>query len=277
MQVRFQVLGSRAGFWFLVLGSGFAARSQPRRAPNAILVIPFENPAREARIYWVSEASAVLLADDLNALGKHAHTREERLDAFQRLQVPPVATLSHATVIRLGQVVGATHVVIGSFRLTGANDVGARAEHQARHRTDGARVRRGRPARRSLRDFRARQPAPCGAGGDGHAARTARAAGVRELHQRARRDGDAGEDRLSRGGDQARSRLRSRAACAVERASRRRQRTACARHRRGGSGDLADVYARALQRGAVAAPAQTPRRCVCHVAGRWPIARRRRR
>ena len=32
----------------------------------------------------------------------------------------PSPRLSHATVIRLGQVVGATHVVIGSFRLTGA-------------------------------------------------------------------------------------------------------------------------------------------------------------
>jgi Tfp pilus assembly protein PilF len=111
--------------WFLVPCSAFA---QPAQAPSSvrepspgerILVIPFENPAREPRVYWVSEASAVLLADDLVALGKNAHTREERLDAFQRLQVPPVATLSHATVIRLGQVVGATHVVIGSFRLTG--------------------------------------------------------------------------------------------------------------------------------------------------------------
>jgi tetratricopeptide (TPR) repeat protein len=111
--------------WFLVPCSAFA---QPAQAPSSvrepspgerILVIPFENPAREPRVYWVSEASAVLLADDLAALGKNAHTREERLDAFQRLQVPPVATLSHATVIRLGQVVGATHVVIGSFRLTG--------------------------------------------------------------------------------------------------------------------------------------------------------------
>jgi len=120
-------------FWFLVLGSGFAA-AQPRAAqppspagvagPRAqpserVLVIPFENPTREPRILWIGEASAVLLADDLNAFGKRAYTREERLDAFQRLQVPPVATLSHATVIRLGQVVGATHVVIGSFRLTG--------------------------------------------------------------------------------------------------------------------------------------------------------------
>ena len=102
---------------FLVPGS--AAAQPPVPAPDRILVIPFENPAREARVYWVSEASAVLIADHLNAFGRHAHTREERLDAFQRLQVPPVATLSHATVIRLGQVVGATSVVIGSFRLTG--------------------------------------------------------------------------------------------------------------------------------------------------------------
>jgi Tfp pilus assembly protein PilF len=120
------VLG--AGFWFVVLGSGFASAQSAAQPPlsadrptstERVLVIPFENPTREARIYWVSEASAVLLADDLNALGKHAHTREERLDAFQRLQVPPVASLSHATVIRLGQIVGATHVVVGSFRLTG--------------------------------------------------------------------------------------------------------------------------------------------------------------
>jgi tetratricopeptide (TPR) repeat protein len=114
---RFRVLG--AGCWFLVLGAGFAGAQPPAGSTERVLVIPFENPAREARVYWVSEASAVLLADELNALGRHAHTREERLDAFERLQVPPVATLSHATVIRLGQVVGATHVIIGSFRLTG--------------------------------------------------------------------------------------------------------------------------------------------------------------
>ena len=115
---RFSLLG--AGLWFLVLGSGLAAAQPPSQSNQHVLVIPFENPAREPRVYWLSEASAVLLADELNALGKRAHTREERLDAFQRLQVPPVSTLSHATVIRLGQVVGATYVVTGSFRLTGS-------------------------------------------------------------------------------------------------------------------------------------------------------------
>ena len=110
--------------------AGFA---QPAQQPPArFLVIPFENPSREARVYWLGEASAVLIADGLNADGlnatnRRAYTREERLDAFAELQVPSIASLSHATVIRLGQVVGATHVVIGSFRLN-AGQISVRAQ-----------------------------------------------------------------------------------------------------------------------------------------------------
>ena len=89
------------------------------QAPRSYLVIPFENPAKEAKVFWLGEASAVLLADDLQAFGRRAFSREERLEAFEQLQVPEVATLSRATVIRLGQLVGATHVVMGSFALTG--------------------------------------------------------------------------------------------------------------------------------------------------------------
>jgi tetratricopeptide (TPR) repeat protein len=81
------------------------------------LVLPFDNPDHVAKIYWLTEASAVLLADNLNAAGRRAYTREERLEAFDQLQVPQVTSLSHATAIRLGQIVGATHVVIGSLRL----------------------------------------------------------------------------------------------------------------------------------------------------------------
>ena len=105
---------------------GIAAASAQNQ--ERYLAIPFENPAREARVYWLSEGSAVLLADDLNALGRRAHTRDERLEAFNQLQVPPVASLSHATVIRLGQLVGATHVVIGSFALTGGQ-IAVRAQN----------------------------------------------------------------------------------------------------------------------------------------------------
>jgi tetratricopeptide (TPR) repeat protein len=92
------------------------------QAPGALpaersLVIPFDNASNEPRVYWLGEGSAVLLTDHLNALGAPVIRRPDRLRAFERLRVPPVATLSHATVIRLGQVVGASQVIVGSFDL----------------------------------------------------------------------------------------------------------------------------------------------------------------
>jgi tetratricopeptide (TPR) repeat protein len=98
------------------------------QAQDRYLVIPFENTTREARLYWLSEGAAVLLTDDLLALGASAITRDDRLRAFESLNVPPIASLSHATVIRLGQLVGATHVVAGGFELErGTLTVRARA------------------------------------------------------------------------------------------------------------------------------------------------------
>src|SRR5678815_4270677 len=90
-------------------------------APNAprVLVMPFENVTRDNRIFWLGEACAVLLADDLNALGGAAITREERREAFDRLQVPPSAGLTEATVIRIGQLVGAAQVIVGSLHMDG--------------------------------------------------------------------------------------------------------------------------------------------------------------
>jgi tetratricopeptide (TPR) repeat protein len=93
--------------------------ARPALAQNSerILVMPFENVDREGRFFWLTEASAVLLTDDLNALGASAITRTERRQAFERLQVPPAAVLTDATVIRIGQLVGAVQVVVGSLRM----------------------------------------------------------------------------------------------------------------------------------------------------------------
>jgi len=81
------------------------------------LVIPFENATHEPRLYWLAEASAVVLTDDLVALGAQALSRDERLRAFDQLRVPAVATLSDATIIRIGQVVGAEQVIVGAYEL----------------------------------------------------------------------------------------------------------------------------------------------------------------
>jgi Flp pilus assembly protein TadD len=94
-----------------------AAAQAPSTPEGRRLVIPFENLRREPRLYWLTEGSAVALTDDLIALGAPAITRDDRLRAFDRLQVPAVASLSDATVIRLGGLVGASEVVLGSFEV----------------------------------------------------------------------------------------------------------------------------------------------------------------
>jgi tetratricopeptide (TPR) repeat protein len=91
-------------------------------APSAvsrILVVPFENTQRETRLTWLGEASAMLLADELNARGLSAITRDERVQAFDQLHLPVAASLSRATVIKVGQLLGASEVIAGSFRLNG--------------------------------------------------------------------------------------------------------------------------------------------------------------
>jgi tetratricopeptide (TPR) repeat protein len=84
--------------------------------PSRILVIPFENPTHDAPIFWLGEAASVLLTEDLDELGVPVITRDERQEAFAKLQVPPNAALSDATIIRIGQLVGASDVVVGSLR-----------------------------------------------------------------------------------------------------------------------------------------------------------------
>jgi tetratricopeptide (TPR) repeat protein len=108
-------LASIAAAAALTAAAVATAAAQP--SPSRILVVPFDNVKREASIFWLGEASAVLLADDLNALGAAAITREERREAFDRFQVPATAILSDATVIRIGELVGATTVVTGSVQL----------------------------------------------------------------------------------------------------------------------------------------------------------------
>ena len=100
-----------------VLAARDEAVAQGASRPG-MLVMPFET-GDDVRTWWLGEGSSVLLADDLRRLGVEAIGRDERLRAFARLQVPAVASLSHGTVIRIGQLVGASAVIIGSIRTDG--------------------------------------------------------------------------------------------------------------------------------------------------------------
>jgi tetratricopeptide (TPR) repeat protein/TolB-like protein len=99
-----------------VLLSGAPARAQ-QPPVSRVLVVPFENAAHEPRHQWLGEACAVLLEDELAARGVAAITRRERVRAFDELHLPFNASLTRATVIKVGEIVGASEVIVGSFRV----------------------------------------------------------------------------------------------------------------------------------------------------------------
>lgn len=101
------------------LGAPVEVAAQVPTSRPAVIVVPFSSEGRDPRGYWLREASAVILTDEFVSLGLSAMSRDERLRAFDSLRVPATAPLSHATVIRIGQVVGATRVVVGSCAISG--------------------------------------------------------------------------------------------------------------------------------------------------------------
>ncbi len=123
------------------IGTASAAQAQALMpatpAASRVLVMPFETTTRDPRSYWLGEASSVILTDSLLGLGLPVMRRDERLHSFELLRVPVVTGLSQATIIRVGQVVGASQVIVGSFSLNGG--------HAYRPGpADPARFRRGR-------------------------------------------------------------------------------------------------------------------------------------
>jgi tetratricopeptide (TPR) repeat protein len=104
----------------LLLGIVLCSVAHPRPAdaqPDRVLVVPFDNRQHDPAVYWLSEASAVLLADELQARGVAAITREARVRAFEQLHLPLSASLSRATLIKVGELVGAVEVIVGSYAL----------------------------------------------------------------------------------------------------------------------------------------------------------------
>jgi tetratricopeptide (TPR) repeat protein/TolB-like protein len=87
----------------------------PAGAP--VVVIPFDNPTREPRLAWMREGAAILLSEMLAAAGESVVDREDRLQAFDRLQLPVGATLSRASTVKVGQAVTASLVVSGTVAM----------------------------------------------------------------------------------------------------------------------------------------------------------------
>lgn len=82
-----------------------------------VLVMPFDADGRLPTTYWLGEGAALALADALAARGMGAVTRDERVRAFEDLHLPLRGALSRPTIVRVGQLMGASAIVLGSVSL----------------------------------------------------------------------------------------------------------------------------------------------------------------
>jgi tetratricopeptide (TPR) repeat protein len=102
-------------------------------APGSrVLVMPFvaeaaaQAPGGTGTALWLGEAAAILLGDGLSSLGVQTLSRDERVAAFERLQLPMSSALTRATMIRVGELIGASEIVFGEVRLGQQLDVRVR-------------------------------------------------------------------------------------------------------------------------------------------------------
>jgi predicted Zn-dependent protease len=146
-----RVFGALTGVGAIVLlATQAAAQTPPPLFVERPLVLPFsvvvdgDVPGGEGAGFWLGEAAALLLAEEFDARGLAVFSRAERVAAFASLQLPVTVPLTRATMIRVGELVGATELVVGEIRLGNRLTVTARiitlesARERAQARADGA-------------------------------------------------------------------------------------------------------------------------------------------
>ena len=203
------MVGRAAALAMAILGAGLvlagrtaAAQSAPAPAARpSVIVVPFGSDGRDPREYWLREASAVIVTDDLVSLGVSAMSREERLSrirvASRARRRQPQSRDGHPR--GPGRWRGARHHRL--LRHQRRHHHRARAVDSARDRATLGRDCRDRSAHRALRRVRPNRPSS----GDRHAARDGQPGDrpsacrrLRAVHQGTARRGTGDEDRVSR-------------------------------------------------------------------------------
>jgi tetratricopeptide (TPR) repeat protein/TolB-like protein len=99
--------------------SAVPATTQTSPAVQTILVFPFENQSRMANLEWLGEGLAELTVERLDGETRFVFSREDRLDALERMGLPSAPQFSVATMIEIGKETGADDIVFGSFTSDG--------------------------------------------------------------------------------------------------------------------------------------------------------------
>jgi tetratricopeptide (TPR) repeat protein len=87
---------------------------------QTVVVVPLFNLSGNANLDWIGESVAETLRETLASEGFLVLDRESREAAYRRLSLRPYTVLTHASVIKLGEVLDAERIVYGSFQVTTA-------------------------------------------------------------------------------------------------------------------------------------------------------------
>jgi Tfp pilus assembly protein PilF/TolB-like protein len=101
----------------------FSGQQQPSpaRVSRLLLIIPFENTSAAGGTDWISESFPEVLSTRMSPSGFFIMGRDDRLNAFDRLGIPPGAKPSRATLYQVGQQLDADYLVMGDYRVDQAN------------------------------------------------------------------------------------------------------------------------------------------------------------
>ncbi len=99
--------------------SSTTAAAEPSEHGRLLLVLPFENHTLQPSLDWIGEGAADILNRRLDSAGFLAISRGDRLYALDHLGLPQSFQPSHATTIRIAQMLDADSVILGSYTLTG--------------------------------------------------------------------------------------------------------------------------------------------------------------
>src|SRR4029453_5339813 len=108
--------------FLLAIVACLPALAHAQNAPDAGMVLPFENTTHRPEYNWVGESFADALADLLNKPGIIRVSSDERELAYQRLRLPETVIPSRATAIKLARQAKASMIVIGSYSVTPSNE-----------------------------------------------------------------------------------------------------------------------------------------------------------
>jgi tetratricopeptide (TPR) repeat protein len=101
-------------FFLLVVAISSTVASTPIKAAT-LIVLPLKNNSTYPDVNWVGDSVAETLRSELNSSGQIVLSRDGVEEGMKRLNLRPGVTYTKATLIKLGQTLGADNIIYGGY------------------------------------------------------------------------------------------------------------------------------------------------------------------